>query len=206
MGVGERWYISRYTWFKYKVVQIWPGQTVTCLHTNSPGHIWTTLYVCSDAFRCRDWKMSSSLSRSNVAAVVAFPLVPLSNLGPVTGRADSFARFSIVSCQTRGVLSKEATTTSSRSLSKWWDTVNMSFVAVYFTRLTKRLGIRKSELFILWYYVRRWKWAVNGTLQPPSKACTMIGFVDVIVEKNPLHAGRGDSTQITALRCLVCRI
>jgi hypothetical protein len=28
-----------------KVVQIWPGQTVTCLHTNSPGHIWTTLYI-----------------------------------------------------------------------------------------------------------------------------------------------------------------
>jgi hypothetical protein len=32
------------TW-KCKVVQIWPGQTVTCLHTISPGHIWTTLYV-----------------------------------------------------------------------------------------------------------------------------------------------------------------
>ena len=30
---------------KYKVVQIWPGQTVTCLHTNRPGHIWTTLYI-----------------------------------------------------------------------------------------------------------------------------------------------------------------
>jgi hypothetical protein len=29
----------------YKVVHIWPGQTVTCLHTNSPGHIWTTLYM-----------------------------------------------------------------------------------------------------------------------------------------------------------------
>ena len=29
----------------YKVVQIWPGQTVTCLHTNSPSHIWTTLYM-----------------------------------------------------------------------------------------------------------------------------------------------------------------
>jgi hypothetical protein len=29
----------------YKVVQIWPGQTVTCWHTNSPGHIWTTLYL-----------------------------------------------------------------------------------------------------------------------------------------------------------------
>ena len=28
----------------YKVVQIWPGQSVTCLHTNSHGHIWTTLY------------------------------------------------------------------------------------------------------------------------------------------------------------------
>ena len=27
----------------YKVVQIWPWQTVTCLHTNCPGHIWTTL-------------------------------------------------------------------------------------------------------------------------------------------------------------------
>jgi hypothetical protein len=30
---------------KYKVVQIWPGQTVTCLHTKRPGHIWTTLYL-----------------------------------------------------------------------------------------------------------------------------------------------------------------
>jgi hypothetical protein len=29
------------------VVQIWPGQTVTCLHTNRPGHIWTTLYYCT---------------------------------------------------------------------------------------------------------------------------------------------------------------
>jgi hypothetical protein len=29
----------------YKVVQIWPGQTDTCLHTKSPGHIWTILYV-----------------------------------------------------------------------------------------------------------------------------------------------------------------
>ena len=27
------------------MVQIWPGKTVTCLHTNSPGHIWTTLYI-----------------------------------------------------------------------------------------------------------------------------------------------------------------
>jgi hypothetical protein len=35
--------ISYCTW--YKVIQIWPGQTVTCLHTNSPGHIWTTLYL-----------------------------------------------------------------------------------------------------------------------------------------------------------------
>jgi hypothetical protein len=34
---------------KYKVVQIWPRQTVTCLHTISPGHIWTTLYK---ACRC----------------------------------------------------------------------------------------------------------------------------------------------------------
>ena len=27
----------------YKVVQIWPKQTVTCLHTI--GHIWTALYI-----------------------------------------------------------------------------------------------------------------------------------------------------------------
>ena len=39
-------YIYIYIRYKmYKVVQIWPGQTVTCLHTYSPGHIWTTLYV-----------------------------------------------------------------------------------------------------------------------------------------------------------------
>jgi len=29
----------------YKVVQIWPGLMSPDLHTNSPGHIWTTLYV-----------------------------------------------------------------------------------------------------------------------------------------------------------------
>jgi hypothetical protein len=29
----------------YKVVQIWPGQTVTCLHTNRPGYIWNTFYM-----------------------------------------------------------------------------------------------------------------------------------------------------------------
>jgi hypothetical protein len=28
-----------YTFVMYKVVQILPGQTVTCLHTNRPGHI-----------------------------------------------------------------------------------------------------------------------------------------------------------------------
>jgi hypothetical protein len=39
-------HVSGITWARlYKVVQIWPGQTVTCLHTNSPGHIWTTLYI-----------------------------------------------------------------------------------------------------------------------------------------------------------------
>jgi hypothetical protein len=31
--------------YMYKVVQIWPGQTVTCLHTSRPGHIWTTLSI-----------------------------------------------------------------------------------------------------------------------------------------------------------------
>ena len=38
--------ICRVIWptVNYKVVQIWPGQTVTCLDTISPGHIWTTLY------------------------------------------------------------------------------------------------------------------------------------------------------------------
>ena len=34
----------------YKVVQIWPRQTVTCLHTNRPGHIWTTCYIFFSAF------------------------------------------------------------------------------------------------------------------------------------------------------------
>ena len=42
-------YILKLIWVliwmkKYKVVQIWPGQTVTSLHKISPGHIWTTLY------------------------------------------------------------------------------------------------------------------------------------------------------------------
>jgi hypothetical protein len=43
-------YIRAYK--KYKVVQIWPGQTVTCLHTNSPSHIWTTLYHQNFSYDC----------------------------------------------------------------------------------------------------------------------------------------------------------
>ena len=35
----------RYELNIYKVVQIWPGRSLTCLHTYSPGHIWTTLYT-----------------------------------------------------------------------------------------------------------------------------------------------------------------
>jgi hypothetical protein len=38
----------------YKVVQIWPGQTVTSLHTIRPGHIWTTLYILTK-FTCIRW-------------------------------------------------------------------------------------------------------------------------------------------------------
>ena len=49
----------------YKVVQIWPGQTVTCLRTNRPGHIWTTLYVAPTfvwtAAGCQRMYLCSSL-------------------------------------------------------------------------------------------------------------------------------------------------
>ena len=38
------------------MVQIWPGQTVTCLHTISPGHIWTTLYLLCHQ-RCRNYNI-----------------------------------------------------------------------------------------------------------------------------------------------------
>jgi hypothetical protein len=31
----------------YKVIQIWPGLIAASLHTNSPGHIWITLYIPS---------------------------------------------------------------------------------------------------------------------------------------------------------------
>jgi hypothetical protein len=38
-------YLNKQFQSMYKVVQIWPGQTVTSLHTLSPGHIWTTVYI-----------------------------------------------------------------------------------------------------------------------------------------------------------------
>jgi hypothetical protein len=43
-------YIPLFICLTYKVVQIWPGQTVTSLHTNSPGHVWTTLYSPETVF------------------------------------------------------------------------------------------------------------------------------------------------------------
>jgi len=36
----------------YKVVQIWPGLMSPDLHTNSPGHIWTTLYITAKSTVC----------------------------------------------------------------------------------------------------------------------------------------------------------
>jgi hypothetical protein len=49
----------------YKVVQIWPGQTVTCLHTISPSHIWTTLYykTCTNTGRQLEWRLFGERTR-----------------------------------------------------------------------------------------------------------------------------------------------
>ena len=58
----------------YKVVQIWPGQTVTCLHTNSPGHIWTTLYASNRL--CRVTDNTESYGHSFVR--IFFPVFPAS--------------------------------------------------------------------------------------------------------------------------------
>jgi hypothetical protein len=53
-----KWHVTRTSCTKYKVVQIWPGQTVTCLHTNSHGHIWTTLYFVGNSHRrARQWEI-----------------------------------------------------------------------------------------------------------------------------------------------------
>jgi hypothetical protein len=49
----------------YKVVQIWPGQTVTSLQTNSPGHIWTTLY-------CRTSALQNNIYRYSVSTAACF--------------------------------------------------------------------------------------------------------------------------------------
>jgi hypothetical protein len=50
------------------VVQIWPGQTVTCLHTISPGHIWTTLYI---AFLCVVWSVYVDVSEEGLQFLFA---------------------------------------------------------------------------------------------------------------------------------------
>jgi hypothetical protein len=47
----------------YKVVQIWPGQTVTSLHTISPGHIWTTLYIKKNPWRPKIWQQLYPLAQ-----------------------------------------------------------------------------------------------------------------------------------------------
>jgi hypothetical protein len=50
---------------------MWPGQTVTCLHTNRPGHIWTTLYnrgINKKSF----WKMSKGKCTLRVVTFIAF--------------------------------------------------------------------------------------------------------------------------------------
>jgi hypothetical protein len=60
----------------YKVVQIWPGQTVTCLHTNSPSHIWTTLYFwcCSHKALWLDIALSD-LSPIHINLIYLFKII-----------------------------------------------------------------------------------------------------------------------------------
>ena len=70
-----RWYIHSnlqnhtpqyYFSDKYKVVQIWPEQTVTCLHTISPGHIWTTLYfITKDSKKKGNVQGGSNMTGTN---------------------------------------------------------------------------------------------------------------------------------------------
>jgi hypothetical protein len=43
--LSHRYLLTFLSFLCYKVVQIWPGQIVTSLHTIIPGHIWTTLYL-----------------------------------------------------------------------------------------------------------------------------------------------------------------
>jgi hypothetical protein len=56
---------------KYKVVQIWPGQTVTCLHTNRPGHIWTTLYITKIrlSYTVLEWSIGNILGNSMLTGI-----------------------------------------------------------------------------------------------------------------------------------------
>ena len=58
---------------KYKVVEIWPGQTVTCLHTDRPGHIWTTLYIPTyTEFIQAHWKaLSAPLLKCNIKKLLS---------------------------------------------------------------------------------------------------------------------------------------
>jgi hypothetical protein len=59
-----------------RLVQIWPGQTVTCLHTNSPGHIWTTLYEhqhhCREDIFSQGTSFCILISRKNFVLYVFF--------------------------------------------------------------------------------------------------------------------------------------
>jgi hypothetical protein len=56
---------------KYKVFQIWPGQTVTCSHTNRPGHIWTTLYLCCDVIK---WRFVYRIYVENILSEIYFKI------------------------------------------------------------------------------------------------------------------------------------
>ena len=73
---------SHFPLFVYKVVQIWPGQTVTCLHTNSPGHIWTTLYYMVRARSTCYSQLLISLRtiHSNINTYTVFQCVILQSL------------------------------------------------------------------------------------------------------------------------------
>jgi hypothetical protein len=57
------------------VVQIWPGQTVTYLHTNCPGYIWTTLYTGSASPWFRTILIHSQQGFCHLRAIYINPVI-----------------------------------------------------------------------------------------------------------------------------------
>jgi hypothetical protein len=152
----------------YMVVQIWPGQTVTSLHTISPGHIWTTLYYASGMFVLLCFKyenMKTWLKNTNVC-LSAIEFLAASNITCSFSQSTLAVQTMSLAPTTCWQVFSHCNTTTIRVPVCWIDLDNCIELEMFDKRLItiKKLNVNTLLIWLIAFYTYRTNFSRNLSL------------------------------------------